>query len=112
MIEHVSTHRIGDENLIDAVKVFDRNLEVFADCINDNHCDIKDLYSSLEKLTKKKAGKFGVFLAVMAGAAYVVKNEIDKRKLRTKINTIDLTDHGDYPTHLESEGEATDPTFI
>jgi hypothetical protein len=48
----------------------------------------------------------------MAGVAYVVKNEIDKRKLQTKIDSVNLKGHDDYPTHLESEGEATDPTFI
>ena len=112
-------------NILDVVKIFNGNFSTFADSINDNerllkdlsdnsvlHGDqIYDLYDKILKLGKKKVGKAGFAIALMAGIAYIVKNECDKADIKNALIAQDKRRAYNY-SDLEDEGEATEPIGI
>lgn len=98
----------------------DKNFEVIGkhingheDHIKDLEFDVKELFTTIEKLTKRckrKASKLGLFMVVAAGIVYVIKNEIDKDDMRQKLIEQDKAQR--FDSELESEGEAMDLAFI
>ena len=79
-------------NLDDLADLCETNFDVVRDHINDNEYDIADIYRRMSK----KSSKLGVFLAVAAGIAYVVKNEYDKHRLTMALLEIDKKNRGCY----------------
>lgn len=112
-------------NVLEIVKVFNSNFEQVVSQVNEscedirvNHdvlCDcmgdIDSLFDEVKKLGKKKAGKLGLILMGVAGLAYIIKNEIDKDKMKTKLIQLDKDARGceQFYTPTEDEGEATEP---
>ena len=95
----------------DVTILCDRNFNVLCRHVNENESNIEEILTAMTKLTKKckhKASKLSVFFAVAAGVVYIVKNELDKNEMKTKL--IDM-DRQKRCSDLEDEGEATGPLF-
>lgn len=86
-----------------------RSVNELGDGFRDHQADISELFDITTKLTKKmgrKASKFGLAVVVIGGIAYIIKNEIDKDNMRTKLLEIDKKEHECYCSFKEDEGEA------
>ena len=116
-------------NVLEIVKVFNSNFENVVSQVNENEgfmndlgIQVSDIWTMLtrqddtiRKLTKGKAGKFGVFLMAAAGVAYVIKNEHDKSLMKNKLIQLDKDARGCEQfayTPTEDEGEASEPIRI
>ena len=116
-------------NVLEIVKVFNSNFENVVSQVNENEgfmndlgIQVSDIWTMLtrqddaiRKLTKGKAGKFGVALMAIGGIAYVIKNERDKSKMRQAIIQLDKDARGCEQfayTPQEDEGEAEEPIGI
>lgn len=102
---------------------YNKALDGLSDIVRDHSSDLKehdgvicDCVSELGRLDgklRKKAGKLGLILAVVAGIAYVIKNEIDKDELRFKILEMDKNQCFEQKaTRNESEDDSLDSAFI
>lgn len=116
-------------NILEVVKVFNGNFGEFASHINENETALKELtevvdwqrdsisslWDQIGRLSRKKAGKFGLVLMAAAGIAYIVKNEYDKSVMKNKLIQLDKDARGceqfSY-TPQEDEGEAEEPIGI
>ena len=94
-------------------RLCDGNFLIIMKHVNAHEDKIGDLVTAMEKLAKRckhKASKLGLIMAVAAGIAYVVKNEIDKNDMNKQLIALDKAQRFGSP--LESEGEAMDAAFI
>lgn len=83
--------------------------------LHEHDSVISDCVSSLGALDRrigKKASKLGLVLAIVAGIAYIVKNEIDKDELRFQI--LESDKHHRFETEAErhESEDDTESTFI
>ncbi|MBO7449427.1 MAG: hypothetical protein J6U54_03580 [Clostridiales bacterium] len=96
-------------DLLDAIEVIDSNSNVLASCINDNHETIEKLLKTTTKLGKKiRRTRFGMFVMMVGGIVYIIRNEKAKDELKKEIINIDRCRRSITP--LETEGEALEPT--
>lgn len=89
---------------------FLQSVNELGDALCDHQADISELFNITKGFTKKlkgKASKFGLALVVIGGIAYIIKNEIDKDNIRTKLLELDKQERG-CCSIKEDEGEALD----